>query len=204
MGGKSKSKSSSSSTSSSTNNTFNQMAGNAQSNSTVAGLQDNLQNNMMGDLLGGFGAMVQDGMQSFGDNPMMNLMGGMMGMPVEVQTPDFLNDFIEKYQNREPSQPVAEDNGWGGVKSDSDAINWAVQKGDITPEEAQWLNKWQSEANDGNNWVDGSGGLMDWDYMNSGLTDQNKGIVDRFHNSVSGNWGGQQQPQQPQFGRRGI
>ena len=32
--------------------------------------------------------------------------------------------------------------------------------------------------------------MKDWQYPNSGLTDKNKGIVDKFYKSVSGNWGG--------------
>lgn len=86
-------------------------------------------------------------------------------------------------------EPVVEDNGWGAVKNDNDAINWALKNGDISQQDAAWLRRWQAEANDGNNWVDGSRGTKDWDYMKSGLTNENKQIVDRFHKSVSGNWG---------------
>lgn len=89
-----------------------------------------------------------------------------------------------------PKEPVAEDDGWGNVKTDNDAIQWALMQGKISPSEAQWLMRWQAEAGDGNNWVDGSGGTKGWDYMGSGLTDQNKRIVDKFYNAVSGNWGG--------------
>ncbi len=98
-----------------------------------------------------------------------------------------------------PPQTPNPGNGWGSVATDADAINWARKQGKITDAEASWLQRWQGEANDGNNWVDGSGGTKNWDYMSSGLTDQNKGTVDKFYNAVSGNWGGgQPQPQQPQ------
>lgn len=109
----------------------------------------------------------------------------------------------------EPPPPVAPTagNGWGGVKTDADAIAWAMRKGDITPQEAAWLNRWQGEANDGDsNWADGS--TRNWDYMNSGLTNQNKGIVDKFYKSISGNWGDAPSrsaaPQQPTSLPRGL
>lgn len=87
--------------------------------------------------------------------------------------------------------PVVEDNGWGGVKNDNEAIDWALKNGDISQQDAAWLRRWQddNDPNGNANWVDGSRGTKGWDYMKSGLTNENKQIVDRFYKSVSGNWG---------------
>lgn len=168
----------------------------------------------MGQLQEGMGGLLTNETQQGGFN---NFMGGLMGMfgpafnsmvgsgyealGMEPPRQEFIPEPKPEPEPvvQPPKEPTA--NGWGAVKNDNDAIRYALQKGDITPEEAQWLMKWQGEANDGNNWVDGSGGTKDWDYMNSGLTDRNKGIVDKFYNSVSGNWGGApsgaQQAQKP-------
>ena len=135
--------------------------------------------------------LIHSGTQMMDSNPAMAQFGQVTGQPITPMAPQ-MEQVIQP-----PSQPVApppvsvvpQDNGWAGVKSDNDAINWALQKGDITQKEAEWLRRWQAEANDGNNWVDGSGGTKDWDYMSSDLTGQNKGIVDKFYKSVSGNWG---------------
>jgi len=100
MGGRSKS--SSSNTSGQTQSTMNGLSRGGVSNGTVAGLQQDLKNSQMSDVVGGFGAMLQDAKSMFGQNPMMNLMGGMLGMPVQMETPDAMTDFINKY--REPEQ----------------------------------------------------------------------------------------------------
>lgn len=102
----SKSKSRSSNTSQSTSNTMAGLAKNKVSNEEVMGLQGNLQANLLNTMLPGFGAMVKDGMQSFGSNPMANVMGAMFGQPMQMQTPDFLSAFIDKYKpvEEEPTQ----------------------------------------------------------------------------------------------------
>lgn len=81
------------------------------SNGEVAGMQQDLKNSQMSDVFGGFGAMLQDAKGMFGQNPMMNLMGGMLGMPIQMETPDVLTDFINKYRKPEQSayeQRIAE------------------------------------------------------------------------------------------------
>ena len=136
-----------------------------------------------------------------GANPMMGAFGGQQA----PQTPNLM-DILGQMQPAQPEQPVAapvpQDNGWGAVKNDFGAINWAAQRGDISPEEAQWLMRWQqNDANGNTNFVDGGKGTRNWDYMSSDLSSQNKGIVDKFYKSVSGNWGepagGQAPVQQP-------
>jgi hypothetical protein len=165
---------------------------------------DNLLSLQKGNLSAAKG-LINEMVGSVPDNPMTNLFRSIFGGGDEgggdPQAPVFAPE-PEQPPVAEPppppKQPTAS-NGWGAVSNDQDAIYWALEKGDITRDEADWLLRWQNEAADGNNWVDGSGGTKNWDYMNSGLTSQNKGIVDKFYKSVSGNWGGgQQAPQQPQ------
>jgi hypothetical protein len=152
--------------------------------------QQNAFNGFMGGLMGSFAPVL---------NGMVNSGYQALGMEPPAQ-PVFAVPEKPTYEVQPPKDPVVQDDGWGGVKTDYDAINYALQKGDISPDEARWLVKWQGEANDGNNWVDGSGGTKNWDYMNSGLTDRNKGIVDKFYKSVSGNWGGSGAQQGQQAG----
>jgi hypothetical protein len=90
-------------------------------------------------------------------------------------------------------EPVVEDNGWGAVKTNSDAINWALKKGDISQEDANWLRRWSSDSKRAggkeNIWATGGGGVQNWDASHSGLSRENKAIATRFMNSIKGNWG---------------
>ena len=81
------------------------LAKGAVSNEAVAGMQQNLADKQMGSMLPIFAELVQNGQGMFGSNPVMNMLGGMLGMPVQMQTPDFLQDFIAKYNPPEPEQP---------------------------------------------------------------------------------------------------
>ena len=106
MGGKSKSRSSSSNqvnTGALTQQGANQQA--RQMNSAV-GHQQGLQNSQMSQVMPAFGQMIGGAMESFGSNPMMNMIGAAFGMPVQMQTPDFIQDFIDKYSPQEPATPV--------------------------------------------------------------------------------------------------
>ena len=103
MGGKSKS--SSSNTSGMTSSTMGNLAKGRVSNEKVAGMQQGMADRQMGSMLPVFSEMVQNGQSMFGSNPMMKFMGGMMGMPIQMQTPDFLSGFIDKYRPQEPQQP---------------------------------------------------------------------------------------------------
>lgn len=156
--------------------------------------------NLLSSAIPLFGGMIQSGYDNFAANPAKQNVAEVTGQeaPAPIQMESYLPETPVQTPVAEPPPPAVQDDGWGQVKTDAQAINWALQRGDITQQEAQWLSKWQGEANDGNNWVDGSGGTKNWDYMNSGLTNQNKGIVDKFYNSVSGNWGGQPAQQVPQ------
>ena len=101
----SRSKSRSSNTSGATSSTMANLSKNRVSNEAVAGMQQDLANSQLGSMLPIFSEIVQNGQSMFGSNPMMNMLGGMLGMPVQMQTPDFLQDFIKKYNPPEPQQP---------------------------------------------------------------------------------------------------
>ena len=82
------------------------LAKNRVSNEAVAGMQQDLANKQLGSLLPIFAELVQSGQGMFGSNPMMSLMGGMFGQPMQVQTPDFLQEFIAKYNLRSLSRSL--------------------------------------------------------------------------------------------------
>jgi hypothetical protein len=101
----SRSRSSSSNTSGATSSTMGNLSKNRVSNEAVAGMQQGLANSQLGSTLGVVDALVRNGHQMFGDNIGMKIMGGMFGMPIQMQTPDFLSEFINKYNPPEPQQP---------------------------------------------------------------------------------------------------
>lgn len=86
-------------------------------------------------------------------------------------------------------QPVG-DTGWDdNVRTNSDAIAWALERGDITEQEAEWLMQWSNESNHRQDmFAIGSGGIQDWNVAGSDLTPENRKIVSKFINSISGNW----------------
>ena len=153
------------------------------------------QQQMAGDqentLMGLMNAMKGAADQTQASNPMMAMMTNMFGTPQqqeqvsEVPAPMFEQPATPVEQT---PQPVAQDSGWGGVKNNQDAIAWSLQNGDISPEEAQWLGKWSQESGHKGDMFT-NGGWMNWDHNNSGLTGQNKAIVGKFKNSLSGNYG---------------
>lgn len=106
MGGRSKSRSSN--TSGQTSSTMANLRNQGVSNERVAGMQQDLVNRQMGSILPIFSEMVKNGQGMFGSNPMMGLMGSMFGMPIQMQTPDFLSEFIQKYNPPAPEQPTQE------------------------------------------------------------------------------------------------
>ena len=95
MGGRSKS--SSSSTSGSTANSGQMMkeAGKA---------QQNLQGALLQTAFPAFGEMLKGGMESMNSNPAMKLFGSAMGLPIQMETPEFMQGFIDKYRPQ-PEQP---------------------------------------------------------------------------------------------------
>ena len=106
MGGRSKKKSSSN-TQQQTAQTMSQLADGKTSNEELMGDQQAMQASMLGTMFPAFGAMVQDGMRSFSQNPMAPFIGAAMGQPIEVQTPEFLSAFIDKYKaDQEPVAPT--------------------------------------------------------------------------------------------------
>lgn len=81
---------------------------NQPSNEELMAQQQQMANGQMGNVASGMSEMVQAGQQMFGQNPMMNILGGMLGMPVKMQTPEFLQNFINKYNPPAPQQPTQE------------------------------------------------------------------------------------------------
>lgn len=102
MGGKSKSKSKSQSNTVNTGALVNQGA-QQQANNMNGAVQHqaDLRDSQLGTIFPAFGEMVQGGMGLFGSNPIANLVGGMMGMPINLETPDFAQAFIDKYKKPE-------------------------------------------------------------------------------------------------------
>lgn len=106
MGGKSK-KNSSSNTQQQTTQTMNGLAAGKTSNEELMDTRQAMQASMLGTMFPAFGAMVQDGMKSFSQNPMAPFVGAAMGQPIAVQTPEFLSEFINKYKaEQEPVAPT--------------------------------------------------------------------------------------------------
>jgi hypothetical protein len=97
----SRSRSSSSNTSGATSSTMGKLAGGRTSNSTMMGLLEQLQGSQIGGMLPIIGALIKDGKGMMASNPMAPF----FGQPMQVQTPDFLSEFIEKYNTPEPPPP---------------------------------------------------------------------------------------------------
>ena len=101
MGSKKKAKN----TSAASNQQMQQLMQNQPSNEELMAQQQQMANGQIGNVGSGMSQMVQAGQQMLGQNPMMNILGGMMGMPVQIQAPEFMQDFINKYRPQpEPTQ----------------------------------------------------------------------------------------------------
>ena len=66
----------------------------------------NLQTAMIGQIFPAFGEMVGGAMKSFGQHPMGNIMGAAFGLPIQMETPEFAQKFIDKYRPQEPAAPA--------------------------------------------------------------------------------------------------
>ena len=103
MGGRSKSKSSTSSQSGA-NTSQLQAKGAAQQNSMMNGARnqyDSLSSSMLGSVFPAFGEMLQGGIGQMNSNPMGQFMGAALGLPIQMETPDFMQSFIDKYRPQE-------------------------------------------------------------------------------------------------------
>ena len=103
MGGRSN-KSSGSSTGETTTSTMDGLAGKASKFGDAAKGYGNLQTAMMGQMFPAFGELVKGGMESMQGNTMGKFMGAALGLPIQMETPGFIDDFISKY--RPPEQPA--------------------------------------------------------------------------------------------------
>jgi hypothetical protein len=104
MGGRSKSNSSVN-TQQQTNSTMNSLSQGASKLGDAAKGYGNLQTAMVGQMFPAFGELIKGGMESMQSNPMGQFMGAALGLPIQMETPGFIDDFISKY--RPPEQPVA-------------------------------------------------------------------------------------------------
>ena len=102
MGGRSKS-SSGANTQQQTNSTMSSLSRQAGKLGEAAQGYGNLQTALVGQMFPAFGEMVKGGMESLGQNPMANIMGAALGMPIQMETPEFAQNFIDKYRPEEPT-----------------------------------------------------------------------------------------------------
>ena len=104
MGGKSKSSGGGSSTSATTSSTMNNLSKGASKFGDAAKGYGNLQTAMIGQMFPAFGELVKGGMESMQSNPMGKFVGAALGLPIQLETPGFIDDFISKY--RPPEEPA--------------------------------------------------------------------------------------------------
>ena len=102
MGGKSKSKSSVN-TQQQANSTMSNLSQGASKFSDAAKGYGNLQTAMVGQMFPAFGELIKGGMESMQGNPMGQVMGAALGLPIQMETPGFIDDFISKYRPEEPA-----------------------------------------------------------------------------------------------------
>jgi len=98
MGGRSKSRSSN--TSGQTQSTMNNLAKGRVSNSSMMDLLSQLQNSQLGGILPIFDALMQNGNNTMGSNPMMQMFGGQQQAPQQS-----LSDIYQAMQPKPPEQP---------------------------------------------------------------------------------------------------
>ena len=91
-----------------TNSTMSSLSKKAGSLGEAAQGYGNLQTAMLGSIFPAFGEVVKGGMESFGQNPVANMMGAAFGLPIQMQTPEFAQNFIDKYSPQEPAQAPAQ------------------------------------------------------------------------------------------------
>ena len=127
---------------------------------------NHFQNANLGKALGVFGALLNTGAASFENNPMKAVMaqkvpgfakggeggglgGGGMGSLMET----FLGSLAPLLgENGALVSEIPEDkdlyrqNGWSDVMTNSQAVAWALERGDITQSEAEWLMRWMDES----------------------------------------------------------
>lgn len=113
MGGKSKSKSSSSSNSGYNTDTLQSQGASQQANqmNSAFGFNKMLQDSQLGQIMPAFGEMVKGGTDMMNGNVAQQFMGSMMGLPIQMETPDFISSFVDKYKPQEPAQPTAAPQG---------------------------------------------------------------------------------------------
>ena len=77
---------------------------------------------------------------------------------------------------------------WGNLNNNNDVLAFMRQNGALGGDSLDWMGKWFGEAGIGGGKDFLTGNVRHWDYMNSGLTDQNKGIVGNAMNYLNQFW----------------
>ena len=74
--------------------------------SGAMGMYDNMLGGQLGTISEAMGGLVDQGMQFMEDNPgKHNFIRAIGGMPIQLDTPGFMQDFIDRYRPEEPVQP---------------------------------------------------------------------------------------------------
>ena len=100
-----------------------------------------------------------------------------------------LEDFANRGSLAGPSSPAASGPlQWGGLTNNSDVLKFMQQENALSEGDLDWMGKWFNESgiNGGKDFL--TGNVRGWDYQNSGLTDQNKGIVGNAMSYLGNYW----------------
>lgn len=76
--------------------------------SGAMGMYDKMLGGQLGTIGNALGGLVDKGMQFMEDNPgKANFIRAIGGMPIQLDTPDSIQGFIDKYRPKEPPAPAA-------------------------------------------------------------------------------------------------
>jgi len=77
---------------------------------------------------------------------------------------------------------------WGSLNNNNDVLAFMRQNNALGGDALEWMGKWFGESGIGSGKDFLTGNVRHWDYMNSDLTDQNKGIVGNAMNYLNQYW----------------
>lgn len=77
---------------------------------------------------------------------------------------------------------------WGDLTNNNDVLAFMRQNGALGGDSLDWMGKWFGESGIGGGKDFLTGNVRHWDYMNSDLTDANKGIVGNAMNYLNQFW----------------
>lgn len=97
-----------------------------------------------------------------------------------------IQDFRNRGSLAMPAGPSALE--WGNLKNNNDVLSFMRQNGALGSDSLNWMGRWFGESGIGGGKDFLTGNVRHWDYMNSGLTDANKGIVGNAMNYLNQFW----------------